>query len=208
MNEVGKLQSVIRKSDAPPLLTTLPKCSASLVGLRFDEEISFEEWLAVGRQLVLLSESVQWLIGDWINWGHDRWEQLRYKVALESLPYAYGSLANMSYVAQRIEFSRRREKLSFAHHQEVAMLDRKKQSEFLTRAEKEQWSRADLREAIRKSEAEFPPEKPVKMDMGPYAHATKLHLWLVSQNLESWPDDQREFWKRELEPIVEIFQRL
>lgn len=92
-----------------------------------------------------MESSVQFWIGDWLNYGHRAYERGKYEKALEKLDLEYGTLANLGYVAKQVESSRRREKLSFGHHQTVAPLDPPEQKDWLGKAEKGNWSIAILR---------------------------------------------------------------
>jgi hypothetical protein len=55
------------------------------------------------------------------------------------------------YVASRFDVPRRRERLSWSHHAELAALDQPEQERWLTLAEQERWSLNDLRTAYRNS---------------------------------------------------------
>ena len=57
-------------------------------------------------------------------------------------------LANYKYVASKVEFSRRRENLSYSHHQEVASLSTGEQIKWLQLAKENQWSKLTLRVKI------------------------------------------------------------
>ena len=52
---------------------------------------------------------------------------------------------NMVYVATRFEAERRRERLSWSHHAELAALEPDDQEQWLTRAEEQRLSVRDLR---------------------------------------------------------------
>jgi len=59
------------------------------------------------------------------------------------------SLSFDKFVASKIEFSRRREKLSWSHHYEVAALEPAQQDELLDQAEAERLSMRQLRQAVK-----------------------------------------------------------
>lgn len=200
-------------------LIPLPKCTVTLTGATFDKSMTFEEWVEVGRKAVRVSQSVQWLIGDWLNFGwckyvqqsvgvEDRVYGMKFRVALDSLPYEYGTLRNLSSICNSIELSRRRDKLSFKHHAEVSPYSPDLQTKYLDIAEKESLSVADLRDLIRKEHSnplvsmEYQPHK------SPSSWATKLSVWYPSQKPEEWPPERRNAWKRELAPSVDFYNRL
>lgn len=110
---------------------------------------SFETWLSALERVKYIGRSVQWWLGDLLNYGEQTYGE-KYSQALESTDYQYGSLANIAYVAGRIEPARRHVELSFTHHQEVAALPPVDQDELLANATIQRWSTKELREAVRK----------------------------------------------------------
>lgn len=97
-------------------------------------ELTFDKWQAIGQQLQLMVHSIMWNIGDWLNYGERIYGEI-YTQALEETDYAYQTLADEKWIASRIEFSRRRENLSFSHHKEVAALDPADQDTLLDESE-------------------------------------------------------------------------
>jgi N6-adenosine-specific RNA methylase IME4 len=112
--------------------------------------LSFDEWERVGQALRMVEGSVQWWLGDWCNFGERAYGE-KYSQAVEATDYEYGTVANASYVASRFESSRRRETLSFGHHQNVAALDPGIQDGWLSLAESERWSVQELRARLKKA---------------------------------------------------------
>jgi hypothetical protein len=110
--------------------------------------ISFAEWIDQGRRLGRMGRGIGWWIGDWLRFGNAAYGE-RYAPAARATGYDRQSLMNMVYVASSIEPSRRREKLSFSHHAEIAALDPADQDRWLERAERDRLSVRCLREAIR-----------------------------------------------------------
>jgi hypothetical protein len=125
----------------------------SPLGLTLPPDLSFEQWQAAVAQLVIVARGCMWWLGDALHFASHKWGK-RYEQALRTTGYDYGTLANASYVASRIESSRRREKLSFGHHQVVAPLDPEQQDEMLDKAESEHLSVQELRRAVRHRPAE------------------------------------------------------
>lgn len=111
-------------------------------------ELDLQEWATAGRRLGALSRSIQWLLGDWIAYGNVKFGE-RYARAAQITGYGTQSLMNMVYVASCFSFSRRREKLSWSHHEAVAALDKEEQDYWLDRAIAHRWSVADLRTMLR-----------------------------------------------------------
>jgi len=119
-------------------------------GLLIAGEPDFAAWEQLGQQLHYIEGAVHWWIGDWLNYGEGRWGEM-YSQALEITEFTYGTLANDKFVAKQVEFSRRRENLSFSHHTEIAPLPPEAQDRWLAIIERDNLSRNDLRHRIRRN---------------------------------------------------------
>lgn len=116
-------------------------------GLVIQRDLPVEEWAALGDRLGVLGKAIQWAIGDWLNYGELRYGET-YAQFADLTGYKPETLMNMKFVAARVQPSRRRENLSFAHHTEVAGLAPSEQDYWLDCAEAEGWSRNRLRDEI------------------------------------------------------------
>jgi hypothetical protein len=96
-------------------------------------ELSYDEWLRQGRRLGVVGRSAAWWIGDWVRYGAARYGR-KYELATRVTGYEHQTLLNMVYVAARFEISRRREKLSWSHHADLAAFDVAEQERWLDRA--------------------------------------------------------------------------
>jgi signal transduction histidine kinase len=112
------------------------------------EALDLAEWSAVGRRFGEIGRCSQWWLGDWINYGNQRFGE-RYTRAVKLTGYDVQSLMNMVYVASRFEIYRRRENLSWSHHSTLAALDVDRQEYWLERATADKLSVADLRVELR-----------------------------------------------------------
>jgi hypothetical protein len=113
-----------------------------------DESVSFEEWQQIGQVLQRLDVAIQWLVGDWMAYGERVWGQT-YEQVVEATGYDYQTLYNYTWVARNVDFSLRKEKLSFGHHALVAGLTPDEQSEWLNQAEAQNWSISQMRRAMK-----------------------------------------------------------
>ena len=102
-------------------------------GLILPEGLPFDDWAALGTTLGRIGRSVMWWLGDWLRYGERTYGE-KYAQAINLTGYDYGTLANAVYVAGRVELSRRRESLSFGHHQAVAALSPAQQERWLDAA--------------------------------------------------------------------------
>ncbi|HWA53240.1 MAG TPA: hypothetical protein VG816_03620 [Solirubrobacterales bacterium] len=112
------------------------------------DELDAREWAAVGRRIGSVGRNIQWLLGDWIAYGNRKFGE-RYARASKISGYDPQTLMNMVYVATRFAVSRRRENLSWSHHETLAALDPEEQDRWLDQATQHRWSVSDLRTMLR-----------------------------------------------------------
>ena len=118
------------------------------VAIGLPPDLTFEGWRAVGKRISGVADASTWWLADWAAYGEDRFGE-RYQDAAAITGVGYQTLRNYAWVARRFDVSRRRDKLSFAHHSEVAALSASRQETWLDRAEAQRWSRNELRAALR-----------------------------------------------------------
>lgn len=115
--------------------------------LALPSDLSQADWLDCGRTLAEIEGAVQWWIGDWWAYGVKRGYGESQEIA-EKVGIDYKTVRNLGAVVRGFELSRRRDNLSFSHHETVAGLSPAEQDFWLTRAAAEDWSRNQLRAAI------------------------------------------------------------
>src|SRR5579872_6265453 len=118
-------------------------------GLEVRGAPAFPEWEKVGAFLRLAEGAVQWAIGDWWVYGGHRYGE-RATLAIDP---THGvdrlqRFMNYGWVARAFETSRRREVLSWSHHEAVAALDGADQDRLLDETISADWSVRDLRKAV------------------------------------------------------------
>jgi hypothetical protein len=193
-----------------------PKFTINPTGIQFHDELSFDEWEALGKKLAPLGKSIGFIIGDWINYGEARYGE-KYERALERTGMTYTTLANFSYVARKVEISLRNEKLDFTQHYVVAKLktdDEKRH--WLKMAEKHKLSIRRLRKSI--NFGRLATEKEVQGDPADRGYVTYLALlnrirrWWARETdkapVEEWDDDRREGLKKDFKLILDIYNAL
>lgn len=122
----------------------------STVGLDLPDDLSFEQWNGIGAALQGVSRSVQWWIGDWLRYGEKRYGEM-YAQAVKETGRDDGALRNLKWVADKFSLSRRRDALTWSHHNEVA--GRADADELLDVAEREDWSTRELRAEVSRRKA-------------------------------------------------------
>ena len=98
------------------------------VGLRLPASLSFERWQALGRRIGSITNASSWWLGDWALYGEGSYGE-KYKQAIAVTGLDYQTLRNYAWVAGRFDLSRRRDKLSFGHHAELAALPEHEQDD-------------------------------------------------------------------------------
>jgi len=127
---------------APPSLGLVVKIHQS--GIQFSPDISWDDWVDVGRRLGQSASRVTWAFADWAWFGKGQWGKT-YEEAVAVTGLGNGTLRNAVWVAGRFRLSWRHDKLSFAHHRLVASLPPPDAQEWLERAEREGWSYHEMR---------------------------------------------------------------
>jgi hypothetical protein len=145
---------------------TTPKRSSRITPVAWTpvQELDFTEWATAGRRLSAMGRCGQWGLGDWIRYGNTRFGE-RYAWAARVTGYDVQTLMNMVYVASRFEISRRRENLSWSHHETLAALDPDEQDKWLDRAVEDRLSISDLRGELRsrrRNPRDGPPQAPAE----------------------------------------------
>lgn len=124
-------------------------------GLVADDDAAFDEWETLGGILHRLEGSIQWLIGDWLNYGARQWGD-KYQSVADAIGYDEKTLRNYSWVARNIDLSLRKDKLSFGHHNLIAGKSEEEQAYWLNRAVDEKLSIAKLRKLMSGGEDALP----------------------------------------------------
>lgn len=119
-------------------------------GLVFTSKVTFQAWESIGQHLLSVADTTAWWIADWLAYGEASFRD-RYHEAIRQTSLKYQTLRNYAWVARQIDLPRRRDRLSFGHHAEVAALNQPEQDFWLRKADELGWSRNHLRSEIRAS---------------------------------------------------------
>jgi hypothetical protein len=165
------------------------KAMTRRTALTIPRGVPIDVWRNLGRQIFVIADSSGWWLGDWLIYGQANFPD-RYKRAVAETSLDYQTLRNYAWVARQITPDRRRERLSFQHHAEVASLETDQQDLWLTRAEQFTWSRNELRRQIRASkngDQEVEPVVNIQMNVIP----DRRQLWqqaaeVAQQDLLGW----------------------
>jgi hypothetical protein len=124
--------------------------------LSISKELSYAEWESIGAELFKVEAAWQWWVGDWINYGENKYGQT-YEQALALTDKSFASLADAKSVAEKFESSRRRE-LSWSHHRAAMSLGQDEQDTILDQAEREGKPRSWVREKVKEIKGLTEPE--------------------------------------------------
>ena len=119
------------------------------VSLTLNEDITWDRWEDIGGYLGLIARNNLWWIADWLAAGERKWGEM-YVQAIHVTGLSESRLQTIQSVGSRFQSCRRRQDLSFGHHEEVASLkfSEEDQGRFLAWVEAHQINRGDLRKAV------------------------------------------------------------
>jgi hypothetical protein len=117
------------------------------VGLELPAGLPRAEWEQIGDTLHRIEKGVQWWLGDWWRYGEREYGEAAAQAV--NVGVNLGTLQNAAWVASKVDSSRRREDLSFGHHQAVAPLEPDEQDEWLDKAAGSDMSVGELRGRIK-----------------------------------------------------------
>jgi hypothetical protein len=148
------------------VIETVKRIQFTEVGPVFKQGWTSKDWWDAWRDINRERKGIQFNIGGLLNAGalsdldlgfphHENIEKRiggflgKYGLAAGLFEEEYQTLRNWAWVERHLPLSRRRDKLSWTHHAEVAALPPAQQSKYLARAEKEKWSAGKLRRELR-----------------------------------------------------------
>jgi hypothetical protein len=207
------------------------KVKITPTGLHVSSELTFEEWGNLATSIGNASRSVAFVIGDWLVYGQTlfgpdavaerRVSSEAYLCAIAATGLDLSTLQNYAYVSRSVPISLRNERLSWEHHRILAKLPQPEQQQWIDAcvAEEDSGQRMSTRR-LRKSlnlgrvatEDDMEPEPADKGIDNHIPFVNRLSVWWkrMGQNrfLDTATRDQREALKRDLEPVVSIYNQL
>jgi hypothetical protein len=212
---------------------TLPntKVSISPIGMQITRELTFNEWSELANHIGRAARSVAFIVGDWLVYGQSLFgtdghpdkqvDSASYELAITSTGLDRSTLQNYAYVSRSIPYSLRSERLSWEHHRVLAKLPEADIKDWIEacEAEEEAGRRISTRR-LRKSlnlgriatDKDLEPDDSDKGIDNHIPFVNRLSVWWkrLRENrfLDTATDEQREALKRDLEPVVEIYNQL
>lgn len=170
------------------------------MGAQFPEEMPIESWIEFGRQHRDASETMIWVLIDWMRHGMGAYGE-RYKWAIEQTGYSYSYLTNLVSVDNRI--TARQENLTFSHHAVVAPLPANDQSKIMSQAVEGQWSVERARQEVNKIKN---PSQPLEShDEIKKVNRSLSYLGRVSiSEIEQMTPDEREVLRDKIAKLISV----
>jgi hypothetical protein len=127
----------------------------------YDYAPSFDEWQQAGIELRQIERHVQFWIGDWVNYGRERWPDQADQgiatdaeiVAAEATGWKPETIDQYARVARQVPPANRHPDLTFSHHREVADRPVMDQKPWLDKAKAENWTTDKLRIELKRTTA-------------------------------------------------------
>jgi hypothetical protein len=133
----------------------------NLMGLEFDDLVTYDEWAAIGPKLALLGDWLPWAVGDWLKHGEWAYGE-KYTHAASETGLKEERLQQYQWVSEHVQSCTRAQfsGLHWTHFRQVAHLDTEKQQEWLQRAQDKNLTTSELHLAIQTKELPTGPECP------------------------------------------------
>ena len=213
---------------------TLPtdKVRIRPVGMEITSELSIDEWSQLAGPIGNASRSVAFIIGDWLihgqkafrgkqNTSPSRIASKKYHLALANTGLDLTTLQNYAYVSRKVPLATRSEQLSWEHHKVLAKLPPLDQQVWIERCHEEMKTGNPIStRRLRKSISLGRLATPDDLEPDPADKGIENHIPFVNRLVGWWrgmQDDefltkatpeQRDALKRDLAPVVEIYEQL
>jgi hypothetical protein len=214
-----------------------PKVTMTPLGLEVHEELTHAEWCEIGARIGGAMRSIAFVVGDWLVYGEGRdgqrmfWPDVPehniiphhlYEKASQLTGMDITTLHNHAYVARHVPRWLRNEKLAWEHHKRVAKLkDDAEKARWLKLAVKasrngrpisaRRLARSIQAGRLLSIEEMSETDSDTSFDTV-HPHVNRIVLFFGKLRAGGWFDEataeKRAALKRDLEPVVEIFQTL
>ena len=213
---------------------TLPtdKVRIRPVGMEITSELSIDEWSQLAGPIGNASRSVAFIIGDWLihgqkafrgkqNTSPSRIASKKYHLALANTGLDLTTLQNYAYVSRKVPLATRSEQLSWEHHKVLAKLPPLDQQVWIERCHEEMKAGNPIStRRLRKSISLGRLATPDDLEPNPADRGIETHVPLVNRIVSWWhrlqdgnflgeaTPEQREALKRDLQPVIKIYEEL
>lgn len=198
------------------------------LGLSFEADLSFEQWSEIGSKVGQVARTSLFWVGDWINYGQDRWnggnrfesmpeeQRAKYEAAMKLTGLEMDTLQIAAHVARRIPLADRKQELSFSHHRLIARVkDDDKRREWLQKTQRSHLSTRRLRASLNADRIVSEQELQSPTRKGEETHLLwirRLQQWWIEKSAdpeyEEMTREQLETVLNEFSPILGIVEEL
>jgi hypothetical protein len=201
-----------------------PKVTVSRVGLQISDKLSVEEWQELATSIGEAASSIAFIVGDWLVYGQSLFgtggdpdrkvDHPSYQLALKATGLDLSTLQNYAYVSRNVPYSLRTERLSWEHHRLMAKLPDGDMQDWIEAcvAEEDAGRRMSTRRLRKSTDKDLEPDESDKGIDNHIPFVNRLSVWWkrmkANRFLDTATDEQREALKRDLEPIVTIYNQL
>jgi hypothetical protein len=196
-----------------PMGLTLDGFQFKPMELVIEGKHTIEKWLDVGKVLTGMESSLNWWIGDWLVFGEHTYGQ-KYSQAEAVTKHRQDYLKACNFVSSKVPAQNRFQTLSWSHHREVAALEVSEQKKWLEKANENEWTVSELRINMRKTLAEYNEieDEPLSPSFNLVAWSQEGVRWLKQEirkaPVDNWPEERKQLIKKDLEPLIEFYNKL
>lgn len=125
------------------------------VSLELPSAMEYEEWSPAIVKLAQIHDASNFWIGDALNFGEGHYGEM-YSQAASETGIREDRLVILKYVSLHVIPASRIKEATWSHHREVASLEPEKQTEWLEKSVKNNWTVRELKEAMGKKNLKEP----------------------------------------------------
>lgn len=115
--------------------------AVSPIALTLPADPTFEQWIDAGRTLAANRRQLDWLVGDWLQVGRERFhDQAEFAFLADALGVSPRMLGTVEKAVRAFPPHLRDQGLTIEHHAHAAALPEQERLPFLNRARREHWT--------------------------------------------------------------------
>jgi len=216
-NQIPTLAGALAE-EYPMIILPGAQILADGMGLEINTDTPIEKWAKIAPFWGRLQDRTSFMLGDWLNFGEQMYGEM-YSQAIDETGLRQETLRKAAWVAQKVEFVRRRTKLSFEHHAEVASLVAEEQTKWLEIAETERLSKRELRASIKAGKVvrasdeseekdDESGEKEIPLEKWTEDGKTWIEQEIAKAPVEDWTSARKKLVRNKIQEIVDFYLTL
>lgn len=153
------MSEIITLSEAP----IVAEGEWSQTGLRLPDNLAQDDWIAIGRKLRTMEQSVMWWIGDWLAYGERKYGET-YQLAAEATGYNRNTLYIAKTVSESFDVLTRVNSLSWSVHRALSPLKPEDRLAALDEASRNGWTQREATAEMKRRRGDTLPRREVAPD--------------------------------------------